>query len=109
MEPLRNSTASPEHLGANEIPPNNSRATGTIDITVDTAAIDVLFTLTFNNLEAPSTAAHIHEGNAGVAGPVKVPLPLTTTIGQTSGTEVGTGTPIGGFNVADIVANPTGF
>ena len=96
-------------LGVNETPPNASPATGSIDITVDTGANDVLFTLTFANLLGPSTAAHIHEGIAGVAGPVKVPLPLDTASGQTSATTSGTGTPITGFNVADIVSNPTGF
>ena len=96
-------------IGANETPPNASPATGSVDITVDTGANDVLFTLTFVNLVGPSTAAHIHEGIAGLAGPVKVPLPLGSASGLTSATTSGTGTPIGGFNVADIVSNPTGF
>jgi hypothetical protein len=96
-------------LGANETPPNGSTATGTISITVDTATNNVLFTLTFSGLSAGATAAHIHQGIAGVAGPVKVPLPLGAASGQTSATTSGTGTPIVGFNVADIIATPTGF
>jgi hypothetical protein len=96
-------------LGANETPPNNSQATGTIDITVDTAANDVLFILIFNNLASGATAAHIHQAPAGVAGPVKVPLPLGAASGQTSATTSGTGVPVGGFSVIDIVNNPTGF
>jgi hypothetical protein len=76
---------------------------------VDVTANDVLFTLTFTNLVGPSTAAHIHQGVAGVAGPAKVPLPLGPALGQTSAITSGTGTPVPLFSVEDIVLNPTGF
>ena len=39
--------------------------------------------LTFSNLTGPATAAHIHKGKAGVAGPVIVPLCGPCKSGQT--------------------------
>lgn len=39
--------------------------------------------LTFSHLTGPATAAHIHKGKAGAAGPVVVPLCGPCTSGQT--------------------------
>jgi len=115
MAPLAHASTSTFHctvgplLGVNETPPTPSPGSGTIDLIVDTSANDVQFTLAFSGLTGSSTAAHIHEAPVGVAGPVKVPLPLDSALGLTSGSVTGTGTPIAGFNVADIVATPTNF
>jgi hypothetical protein len=97
-------------LGANETPPIASTAIGTISFVADTVANVVTFSMAFSGLSSGATAAHIHMGIVGIAGPVKVPLPLGGTAGATSGSiTAGTGTPISGFNVADIVATPVGF
>ena len=43
-----------------EIPPTESSATGTADVTVDTDAKTVSWTVTVENLTGEATAAHIH-------------------------------------------------
>jgi hypothetical protein len=97
------------HLqGSTEVPPNASTATGTIGLTLDTTANTVDFVLVVSNLTSSVTAAHIHQAAVGVAGPVKVPLPL----GGVSGTSFaisGTTVPVAGFSVTDIAAAPTHF
>ncbi|WP_113912965.1 CHRD domain-containing protein [Roseovarius dicentrarchi] len=55
-----------------EVPPNDSGATGTADVTVDTEAKTVAWTVEYDGLTGDATAAHIHgpaaEGEN--AGPV---------------------------------------
>jgi hypothetical protein len=46
--------------GASEVPPTDSAGTGTLDLTVDTAAKSAEYTLTWTGLADPATAAHIH-------------------------------------------------
>jgi hypothetical protein len=95
-------------LGASETPPNTSPAIGSSTVTLDTTANTVAFTLTVNGLTSGATAAHIHQAPPGVAGPIRVPLPIPT--GVTAFTTAATAvTPTAGFNVADIAANPTDF
>jgi hypothetical protein len=48
-----------------EVPPNNSAGTGTADITLDTDANKVTWTITSEGLTGDATAAHFH-------GPAKV-------------------------------------
>lgn len=60
--------------GAAEIPgPGDPDGTGTASIIVNSGQRRVCFDLTVQNI-APATAAHIHRGAAGVAGPVVVGL-----------------------------------
>jgi hypothetical protein len=57
--------------GASEVPPNDSPATGTAQVDVDTATKEVKWTVQFSGLTGDATAAHIH-GPAAVgenAGP----------------------------------------
>lgn len=58
--------------GANEVPPVTTTATGTARITI---ALDtfLVFRLDVASIDTP-TVAHIHEGAAGVPGPVIVTL-----------------------------------
>jgi hypothetical protein len=58
--------------GDNEVPANDSDATGTAVVTFneDTNEMDV--SVTYSGMTA--TAAHIHEGAVGVAGPAIFPL-----------------------------------
>ncbi len=45
---------------AAEVPPTDSSATGTAEVTVDTEANTVSWTITYENLSGDATAAHIH-------------------------------------------------
>src|SRR5580700_7260316 len=55
-----------------EVPPNDSKGKGTADLTYDTATKSLTWTITFDGLTGPATAAHFHGPaepgkNAGVA------------------------------------------
>ena len=71
--------------GASETPPNASAATGNATFTYNTVTYVLSGSVTFAGITA--TAAHIHYGAAGVAGPVVFPLgssPITSPISFTS-------------------------
>ncbi|HEY7307368.1 MAG TPA: CHRD domain-containing protein [Bryobacteraceae bacterium] len=76
--------------GALETPPTGSPATGTAMVDYITASNDLTYSVTFSNLEAGATVAHIHVGAPGVPGPVILPLNLNGAAGSTSGTFSGT-------------------
>ncbi|MEJ7819820.1 MAG: CHRD domain-containing protein [Rubrobacteraceae bacterium] len=60
--------------GANEVPgPGDPDGTGTAVVSVKPSAERLCFELSVDNI-APATAAHVHDGPAGVAGPVVVTL-----------------------------------
>ena len=60
--------------GAAEVPgPGDPDGTGTATLTVNPGLGQICYELTVSGI-APATAAHIHEGPVGVAGPVVVPL-----------------------------------
>jgi hypothetical protein len=77
------------HLsGAKEVPKNDSKGTGKLDATYDTATKVLNYSLTFEGLTGPATAAHFHGPaprgqNAGVLAPIgdKNPSsPVTGTV-----------------------------
>jgi hypothetical protein len=45
---------------ASEVPPSDSSATGTAEVTVDTDTNTVIWTVTYDGLSGEATAAHIH-------------------------------------------------
>jgi hypothetical protein len=56
--------------GANEVPPNDSPASGTVDATFDTDSRTLKWTVEYSGLTGPATAAHFHgpadaKSNAG--------------------------------------------
>jgi hypothetical protein len=58
-----------------EVPPNDSKATGTVAVTFDDASKKITWKGSYKDLTGPATAAHFHgpagEGkNAGVAIPI---------------------------------------
>jgi CHRD domain len=76
--------------GASEVPPNDSKGTGTVAARYDTATKKLTWTVTYQGLTGPATAAHFHgpaapgvnagpqitlEGN--LASPVKGETTLT--------------------------------
>ena len=84
--------------GSNEVPPNDSNATGTAVFTDRGGRID--FTIDVQNLDL-AFAAHIHPGAAGVNGGVVVPLFSTDNrVADFSGRLV-----TGSFSAADIAAS----
>lgn len=90
-------------VGSQEVPgPGDPDGTGTAKITADSTTNSVCFDITVQNI-APATAAHIHRGARGTAGPPVVTLDA----------------PVDGFSkdclsvekavAASIIANPSDF
>ncbi len=60
--------------GKEEVPgPGDPNGSGFATVVLDDEANEVCFVLAYNGIDTP-TAAHIHRGKKGVAGPVVVPL-----------------------------------
>lgn len=62
--------------GANEVPPNDSKGTGTADVNFDTASKLLTWKVTYSGLTGPVTMAHFHGPaepgkNAGIMVPFK--------------------------------------
>jgi hypothetical protein len=65
--------------GAEEVPgPGDPDGFGEVHMTLDPGRREICFQLSVSNI-APATAAHIHVGQAGVAGPVVVGLQPPTS------------------------------
>jgi len=72
-------------IGAAEVPgPGDPDAVGAAAVTLDATAGMVCYALHVVNIATPATAAHIHEGAVGVAGPIVVPFTAPTG-GDSSG------------------------
>ena len=89
--------------GAQEVPgPGDTDGSGTAEITVVSATNSVCWDLNVRNI-APATAAHIHRGGPGEAGP-----PVVTLEAPTDGGDEGcVVTPA--ELAAEIQANPAAF
>ena len=60
---------------ASEVPPNDSKGSGTLTASYDTASKKLTYSASFKDLSGPATAAHFHgpadaKANAGVVVPV---------------------------------------
>ena len=72
-------------IGAAEAPgPGDPDAVGAAAVTLDATAGMVCYALHVVNIATPATAAHIHDGAVGVAGPIVVPFTAPTG-GDSSG------------------------
>jgi hypothetical protein len=60
--------------GASEVPPTDSKGTGSVTATFDTASKKLSWKGTVSGLSGPATAAHFHSGEAGKNGGVAVPI-----------------------------------
>ncbi len=60
--------------GNQEVPANNSPATGSLTVTIDTATRAWSLSGSWGTLSAPLTVAHVHRAPAGSNGPVIVGL-----------------------------------
>lgn len=72
--------------GKSEVPPTTSKGTGTFDASLDTNTKVLSYTLTFDGLSGPATAAHIHGpaakgANAGVVTPLGTGAPTSPVTG----------------------------
>jgi hypothetical protein len=68
--------------GASEVPAVDSKASGMVNATYDTATKKLTYTVTYKDLSGPAAAAHFHgpadaKTNAGVVVPVKDMTPGT--------------------------------
>ncbi len=61
----------------------NARGAFTATVTKTDTGASLNWTLTFNNMSGPATAAHIHVADRGTPGPVVVPLCAPCTSGAT--------------------------
>jgi hypothetical protein len=67
---------------ANQVPANDSKGSGTLTATYDTASKKLTYTVNYKDLSGPATAAHFHgpadaKTNAGVVVPTKDITPAT--------------------------------
>ncbi|HXX08896.1 MAG TPA: CHRD domain-containing protein [Pseudolabrys sp.] len=60
--------------GASEVPPTDSKGSGSVTATYDTASKKLSWKGTVTGLSGPATAAHFHAGEAGKNGGVIVPI-----------------------------------
>ena len=85
--PIRTAQAAPLSFGAVVLAAEEPTApasadlvaAGVVDLTIDGVTGDICVQSTLSGLSGAITAAHIHTGATGVAGPVFVPLPSTST------------------------------
>lgn len=91
--------------GPEEVPnPGDPDGTGTATVTLDMGSGQISYTINASNITLPAAAAHIHEGERGVAGPVVVPLDAPGADGMVSGT-----TAVDAALMQRIQQNPGGF
>jgi hypothetical protein len=63
----------------NEVPPTNSKGTGSVTATFDTASKKLTWKGSYSGLTGPATAAHFHTGEKGKNGGVAVPIAPATS------------------------------
>jgi hypothetical protein len=62
--------------GASETPPTDSKGTGSVDASFDTATKTLTWTINYSGLTGPAIAAHFH-GPAPVGKPAPIMVPIT--------------------------------
>jgi CHRD domain len=64
---------------ASEVPPNQSKGSGTLTATYDTASKKLSWKGSYSGLTGPATAAHFHSGEPGKNGGVAIPITPATS------------------------------
>jgi len=59
---------------SNEVPPTDSKGTGSVTATFDTASKQLSWKGSVSGLTGPATAAHFHAGEPGKNGAVAIPI-----------------------------------
>jgi len=93
--------------GSQETPPTSTPGFGNATVTFDSTRTNITTTITVANLGAPINNFHIHEGAAGVAGPVVVNL--IGLGGVFIGGSMTVTTPIAADVAQRMLANPGNF
>jgi hypothetical protein len=89
--------------GAQEVPgPGDKDGSGSFTATLKPSANELCYNLEVGNID-PATAAHIHRGAAGVAGPPVIPLEPPTH------GESGTCVAVDAALAAELTQSPAGF
>jgi hypothetical protein len=92
-------------LGANERPgPGDADGAGTASFQIDIDRNRLCYTLAASNIALPATGAHIHRGDAAIAGPVVIPFTNPNASGTSSGCVA-----VDGALLREVIANPAGF
>ncbi|HYZ20647.1 MAG TPA: CHRD domain-containing protein [Rhodopila sp.] len=101
--------------GQREVPKTDSKGTGTFDATFDTKTKQLNYTLTFDGLSGPATAAHLHgpaarTETAGVVAPLGDKNPTSPVTGTLTLTDEQAKMLRGGKLYANVhtQANPAG-
>jgi hypothetical protein len=93
--------------GAAEVPgPGDEDGDGFANVFLQPEGGQICYDIVVNGIDAP-TAAHIHEGAAGVAGPVVVPL--ETPVVEGGGAAIDSCASADAVLIDRIAADPTGF
>jgi len=78
-------TLSVSMTGIQEVPgPGDADGNGTVEIRADPASGEICWNL-YARAIGPATAAHIHRGGAGIAGPVVLALTTPDSAGRSQG------------------------
>jgi hypothetical protein len=64
---------------SNEVPPNDSKGTGSVTATYDSASKKLSWKGSYSGLTGPATAAHFHAGEKGKNGGVAIPIAPATS------------------------------
>ncbi len=91
--------------GAEEVPnPGDPDGMGTATVTLNSDSGQASFTINVSNITLPAAAAHIHEGERGVAGGVVVTLMAPDANGAASGSVA-----VDAALMQRMMDNPAGF
>lgn len=102
------SPTSTDLVGAEEVPgPGDADATGFADITLKKSKGTVCFDVSWANVGGSVVSGHIHVGDAGVAGPVVVPL--IGVAGDGTGSVSSCQTGVSPALIKAIRQNPSGY
>ncbi len=71
--------------GAQETPPNTSPAIGAAALQLDNATGNLTWNIVYAGLQGTPTAAHFHQAQAGLAGPIVQGIGLSSTAGSPFG------------------------
>jgi hypothetical protein len=95
--------------GYQEVPSVATRAQGLFEARSNSSRTEVEYSLTFSNMQAPVTQAHIHFAQTSVNGPIIIWLCGSATNPGPAGTPAcpqGRGTVSGIFTSAHVLASP---